>query len=78
MSERPEFTPEQAQSYVRKVEQQVKEAKDLLKDVRDARLTAGMSRHAAICVTELEGVQYRLKDVLGLVGSPRAENGGGA
>ncbi|MBA3555128.1 MAG: hypothetical protein H0W29_10270 [Gemmatimonadales bacterium] len=78
MSERTVFTPELVRTSVGRAEQRVKEAKDLLKDVRDARPTAGTARHAAICVTELEGVQYRLKDVLGLVGSPRAENGGGA
>ncbi len=70
-----------ALAYLRTVgnaESLVKLAKDTMKDVRDARPNAGVSRHAAICVTELEGVQYRLKDVLGLVGSPRTENGGTA
>ncbi len=78
MSERTVYTPELVRTSVARAEQRIKEAKDTLKDVRDARINAGISRHAAICVTELEGVQYRLKDVLGLVGSPRAENGGGA
>lgn len=52
-------------------EDMVKRAKDILKGVRDRRANSATARNAAICVTELEGVQYRLKDALGFVGSPR-------